>query len=85
MGDPKTIRINDTEDPERLEKFEKALKKAGQNLSEVVRHIADAYIDFVNEHKHGPTFPVRVVIAGGEEEVPRKAKKGKKGGTPNIQ
>ena len=61
MADPKTIRINDANDPDRLAKFEAALKRSGQNLSEIVRRTADAYIEYEAENGHGPTYPFAII------------------------
>ncbi len=60
MADPKTIRINDADDPDRLDAFEKALKRCSQDASAVIRHLAEAYIRYVAEHGHAPAFPVRL-------------------------
>lgn len=76
MADPKTIRINNADDPDRLATFEAALKRSGQNASEVIRHMADAYIRFVNQHGHGPTFPVQMLPFAALRVAPRR--KGKR-------
>jgi hypothetical protein len=60
-NDPKTFRINDVENPDRLEEFNESLKTAGQAPSTVIRHLCDAYMRFVQQHGHGPTFPVQIV------------------------
>lgn len=74
MADPKTIRINNADNPDRLDHFETALKRSGQNASEVIRHLADAYNRYVAQHGHGPSFPVQIVPF----EPPRALKKGKR-------
>ena len=58
MADPKTIRINDAADPNRLSDFENACRKSGANASVVIRNLAEAYIRFVRLHGHSPAFPV---------------------------
>jgi hypothetical protein len=60
-ADPETIRINDANNPDPLDAFESALKRCGRNASEVIRHLADAYTRYVDQHKHGPPFPVQIV------------------------
>ncbi len=61
MGDPKTIRFNDAADQDRLDRFEKALKRSASNGSEVIRQLTDAFILYVTEEGHAPGFPVRLV------------------------
>ncbi len=74
MADPKTIRINDAHDPDRLEKFEAALKRSGQNLSEVIRRTADAYIEYEAEHGHGPNYPFTIISKAAKARAKRKRK-----------
>jgi hypothetical protein len=59
--DPKTIRFNDADDPDRLHRFERALARSAGSSGKVIRHLVDAYIRYVNEHGHSPSFPVRLV------------------------
>jgi hypothetical protein len=72
MADPKTVRINNADNPDRLDEFEKALKRAGQNANDVIRNMADAYIRFVAQHKHGPAFPVQIVPFEPPKVVPKR-------------
>lgn len=72
MGDPKTIRFNDADNPQRLEEFEAALKRCGANTSEVVRLLAEAYTRYVEEHGQCPIFPVELVPRSAAK-VKRKA------------
>lgn len=74
MADPKTIRISDADNPDRLASFEAALARSGQNASDVIRHCAYAYIRFVEQHGHGPSFPVQIVPF----EHPKTVKKGRR-------
>ena len=61
MADPKTIRFNDADDPERLAKLESAARSCSANVSQICRHLADAFIRYVDEHGHAPAFPVELV------------------------
>lgn len=68
MADPKTIRINDADIPDRLETLERNLKKTSANVSGVVRQLVDAYNLFVAENGHAPNFPVRLTPIGTEKK-----------------
>lgn len=72
-SDPKTVRLNDVNDPSRLDAFEEALKTSAQHGSVVMRQLADAYIRYVRQHGHGPPFPVQLVPF----ELPAVVEKGK--------
>lgn len=61
MADPKTIRINDADVPDRLERFEKALKRNAADGNAVIRELVDAYVRYVEENDCQPTFPVQLV------------------------
>jgi hypothetical protein len=43
MREPFTVRISDSSDPERADKFERILKKRGANATDVIRGLIDAY------------------------------------------
>lgn len=73
--DPKTIRFNTQETPDRLKRFEAAIKKAAADGGEVIRQLTDAYCLYVEEHGHSPVFPVRLVSAIVAEKKPRKKKR----------
>ena len=75
MADPKTVRINDANNPDRLDEFEKALKDTGQNASEVIRQLTDAYLRFVTQHGHGPMFPVQLVPFEKPKALPKPRRK----------
>lgn len=62
-SDPKTIRLNDGGEGGRLAQFERAIKTAGADGNEVIRQLTDAYVRYVAEHGHSPTFPVSLVSA----------------------
>jgi len=74
--DPKTIRFNTTETPNRLKRFEDAIKKAAADGGEVIRQLTDAYCLYVEENGHSPVFPVRLVSAIVEKSA--KTKRGPK-------
>ena len=74
MADPKTVRINNADNPDRLDEFEKALKRTGQNANDVIRNMTDAYIRFVTQHGHGPAFPVQIVPFEEPKVLKKKAK-----------
>lgn len=60
MTDPKQIRINDAEDPDRAAKFNAALRRTAGTGNLVIRQLIDAFIRYVEDHGHGPTFPVDI-------------------------
>lgn len=64
MRDPKTIRFNDSENPRRLDDFDKAVKRAAADHAEVIRLLVDAYVRYVAQHGHSPAFPVALVPSG---------------------
>lgn len=72
MADQKSIRLNDSDDPDRADKFTKALKRSAANGNNVIRQLVDAYIRQVTETGRGPVFPVNLVH---REEGRPKAKK----------
>ncbi len=72
MQDPRHIRINNADDPDRLERFEKALKAAAADGNQVIRELIDAYCLFIEENEHSPTFPVRLVPAVGTRPKRKK-------------
>ncbi len=61
--DPKYLRINDAEDPDRADKFARSLKLMGGNGNSVLRELIDALNRYVDEHGRGPAFPVDLVPA----------------------
>lgn len=63
-----TIRIDDAENPHRLEKLTAALKTTGQRFPDVMRQAAEAYTRYVAVHGHAPP-------AGWEIAVPAKRRK----------
>ncbi len=71
MGDPKNVRLNDADNPDRAADFERALKRSGTNGNQVLRNLVDAYIAFVNTKGHVPNFPVELA----EIERPEKRRK----------
>lgn len=70
MDDPKTIRLNDVDNPDRRDRFEQAVKRTATNSNEVIRRLVDAWIAYVEENGHAPAFPVRIVSA--DTRPPRK-------------
>lgn len=68
MADVISVRLNDSSDPQRHEKFEDAIARGGATATNVMRAMADAYIDFVREHKRLPSFPLKI----GEKNPPAK-------------
>jgi hypothetical protein len=78
MADPKTIRFNNADKLDRLDVFEKNLKRCGQNASEVIRNLTDAYNRFVDQHGHGPIFPVNIEPFETPKILPQPAKARKK-------
>jgi hypothetical protein len=71
MGDPKTIRINNSDDPDRLDKFENALKITAADGGQVIRELVDAYVRYVAENGVSPTYPVRLIPAIVRPHKPR--------------
>jgi hypothetical protein len=61
MTDPKQVRLNDGDDPDRSSKFQLALRRTEANGNAVLRRLVDAYLAYVAEHGHGPAFPVKIV------------------------
>lgn len=59
MKEPLSLRVSDSSDPKRGEKFEKVLDKRRANAADVVRGLVDAYIASDGE----VAFPVRLVEA----------------------
>jgi len=68
MDDPKNIRLNDADNPDRRMQFSKAVKRAGGNGNAIIRQLVDAWLLHVQEHGHAPNFPVRLTSI----EPPRK-------------
>lgn len=73
--DPKTIRFNDAESPDRLERFERNLKRTANHGGEVLRQLVDAYNRFVEEYGHGPKFPVSLAPSEPDKSSRRAVKK----------
>lgn len=59
--DPKTIRFNTAENPDRLSRFEKAINRSAADGGEVIRQLADAFSRYVEQHGHSPAWPVELV------------------------
>lgn len=59
--EPKQLRINDANDPDRATKFKKSLARSAADGNAVVRELIDAYNRFVTKHERGPAFPVEIV------------------------
>jgi hypothetical protein len=72
MTDPKQVRLNDGDDPDRAEKFQRAIRRTAANGNEVLRRLVDAYLRYVAEHGHGPAFPVEIVEAKNAKTRARK-------------
>lgn len=68
MGEPKQLRINDANDPDRAEKFKGSLALSAADGNSVLRELIDAYNRFVKREGHGPVFPVEIV----ETAAPKK-------------
>ena len=51
MAEPKQLRINDANDPDRSEKFRRALARSAADGNSVVRELIDGYIRFVGNHE----------------------------------
>lgn len=62
-SDPKTLRINDADVPDRLDQFEKNIKRVAADGNEVIRQLIDAWNLFIEENGHAPTYPVRLLPA----------------------
>lgn len=76
MADPKTIRFNDADAPDRLEALEHAAKRCGSTVSAITRHLADAFIRYVAEHGHAPSYPVRIEPIGAPPgQSPRRRRR----------
>lgn len=58
--DPKTIRFNTQTDPNRLKRFEEAIKQAGADGGETIRNLTDAFCRYVEAHGHSPAWPVEL-------------------------
>lgn len=56
----RSIRLIDTADPERQEKFNRALRQHTANGNAVLRRLVDAWLLHIEEHGHAPKFPVRL-------------------------
>jgi hypothetical protein len=61
MDDPKTIRLNDADRPDRRDRFEQCVKRTAANGNEIIRRLIDAWISYVDQHGHSPTFPVTLM------------------------
>lgn len=61
MADVLSVRLNDSSNPQRLESFLRALKVGGATKSNVVRHLVDAYSQFVIANGRLPNLPCRIV------------------------
>lgn len=72
MGDPIHLRLNDADDPDRAAKFTSALKPSASNGNAVLRQLADAFIEFVEQHGRGPVFPVHLVETKPEPKKRRR-------------
>ncbi|MEQ1862892.1 MAG: hypothetical protein ABMA13_23470 [Chthoniobacteraceae bacterium] len=59
--DPKTIRFNTADSPNRLSRFEKAIKRSTADGGEVIRQLTDAFCRYVETHGHTPAWPVELV------------------------
>jgi hypothetical protein len=60
MDNPKTIRLNDADRPDRRADFESAVRRTAVNGNEIIRRLVDAWMLYVQEHGHSPPFPVRL-------------------------
>jgi hypothetical protein len=60
MNEPFTIRISDSEDPERADKFKTVLHKRGANPTDILRRLIEAYV----ASDGAVPFPVKLVSAG---------------------
>jgi hypothetical protein len=72
MEDPKTIRLNDADTPDRRARFETRIKRSANNGNEVVRQLVDAWLAYCEEHGHPPNFPVRIVPVDPKEPKPKR-------------
>ena len=59
--DPKQVRLNDETDPDRAQKFQDAMTRIAGSGNAVFRGLVDALLRYVDEHGHGPTFPVDII------------------------
>ena len=60
MDDPKTVRLNDADNPNRRARFEDATKRFAVSGNEAIRRLVDAWLLYVGEHGRPPEFPVRL-------------------------
>jgi hypothetical protein len=68
MPEHRSIRLSDADDPDRQDKFMRALKKHAVNGNQTIRLLINAWLLHVREHGRPPTFPVRLV----EIDPPKK-------------
>ncbi len=61
MPETKSTRINDADDPDRHEKFNRECLAHTVNGNAIIRKLVDAWLLYVKENKHPPRFPVRLV------------------------
>jgi hypothetical protein len=67
MTDPKQVRLNDGEDPDRAEKFHRAIVRTAANGNQILRHLIDGYLRYVEKHGHGPAFPIEIIEKAGRK------------------
>ena len=65
MTDPKQVRINDSQDPDRADKFDQLIKRTALSGNAVIRELVDALIRYEAKHGHAPPFPVEIVPIEG--------------------
>jgi hypothetical protein len=68
MKEPVSLRISDSTDPKRGEKFEQVLKKRRANAADVLRGLVQAYIDSDGD----PAFPWMLKEAESGYGKPKK-------------
>lgn len=68
MADPKTFRVGNSENPDRLELFEAMCRRNASDDNRVMRQLIDACILYEKENGHMPRWPVRLVPITGEKK-----------------
>lgn len=65
---PKSVNLDDAENPKRTADFSAALAKGGVQGAVALRALVDAYIRFVTERGHVPNLPLSITGT----DVPKK-------------
>lgn len=80
MNDPFPVRLNDKTGPDRTARMTAVEEKWRISVTDVLRGLVDAYLEYIEKHGHPPTFPV--AIAPKEETAATPGKKRTKQDSP---